>query len=216
MSTNTNLTNTSRTLLSRSTLRELLEAFAVPRAESPEGTPVDAQAEDPKNLENGEQLSPEDLVNVDGLISLLSEIRLEMAEQASTATSATLAVATPGPAGPAVSPGPVAPVIAPIAVTGPAAAPIPAVASVPAAANTDQSKWDLSALANAAAASATAHGSRYTITKGHQVGWLKGWTRVQPLVNGVSGSCCKGQPSQAAARAAFEEALAMGTVEEVD
>ncbi|KAF8160177.1 hypothetical protein BJ912DRAFT_1069604 [Pholiota molesta] len=52
----------------------------------------------------------------------------------------------------------------------------------------------------------------YVVTIGLQVGVFTHWHIVQPLVSGVSGACYRRYSSQAAAQAAFDEALAAGLV----
>ncbi|KAF6743292.1 hypothetical protein DFP72DRAFT_858996 [Ephemerocybe angulata] len=58
----------------------------------------------------------------------------------------------------------------------------------------------------------SAKGTWYVITAGREVGVFSGWHNVQPLVSGVSSACYKKWPSEAAARAVFQEALDAKTV----
>ncbi|KAG6916281.1 hypothetical protein DXG01_007522 [Tephrocybe rancida] len=53
----------------------------------------------------------------------------------------------------------------------------------------------------------------YVVTIGREVGVFQGWSRVQPLVNGVSGFGMRRCASHTAALEAFEEAMAQGLVE---
>ncbi|OBZ68739.1 hypothetical protein A0H81_11113 [Grifola frondosa] len=52
----------------------------------------------------------------------------------------------------------------------------------------------------------------YAVTRGRQVGVFEGWSNVSPLVTGVSFAIAQRYSSQAAAQAAFNAALAAGTV----
>ncbi|KAK0453022.1 uncharacterized protein EV420DRAFT_1482013 [Desarmillaria tabescens] len=56
-------------------------------------------------------------------------------------------------------------------------------------------------------------GPWYTVSKGRAVGVFKGWANVTPLVTGVGRSCYFRHPTQAAAQAAFNEAVVGGSVE---
>ncbi|KAK0493510.1 hypothetical protein EDD18DRAFT_1107897 [Armillaria luteobubalina] len=66
-----------------------------------------------------------------------------------------------------------------------------------------------------AAATATTgpDGPWYSIIKGRAVGVFRGWQNVTPLVTGVSRSCYLRHPTQAAAQAAFKEAIMSGSTE---
>ncbi|KAK0493268.1 hypothetical protein EDD18DRAFT_1356690 [Armillaria luteobubalina] len=56
-------------------------------------------------------------------------------------------------------------------------------------------------------------GPWYSIIKGQAVGIFRGWQNVTPLVTGVSRSCYLRHPTQAAAQAAFKEAIMSGSTE---
>ncbi|KAK0466894.1 uncharacterized protein EV420DRAFT_1474312 [Desarmillaria tabescens] len=56
-------------------------------------------------------------------------------------------------------------------------------------------------------------GPWYTITKGRAIGVYSGWQNVTPLVTGVGRACFFRYPTQAAAQAAFDEAVCTGVVE---
>ncbi|PBK64757.1 hypothetical protein ARMSODRAFT_1023019 [Armillaria solidipes] len=56
-------------------------------------------------------------------------------------------------------------------------------------------------------------GPWYAITKGWSIGVFHNWQNVSPLVTGVGRSCFSRYPTQAAALAAFNEAVSAGAVE---
>ncbi|KAK0479476.1 hypothetical protein EDD18DRAFT_1364174 [Armillaria luteobubalina] len=55
------------------------------------------------------------------------------------------------------------------------------------------------------------NGPWYSVSKGRAVGIFRGWQNVTPLVTGVSQSCYLHHPTQAAAQAAFKEAIMGGS-----
>ncbi|KAK0227530.1 hypothetical protein IW262DRAFT_1454670 [Armillaria fumosa] len=56
-------------------------------------------------------------------------------------------------------------------------------------------------------------GPWYAITKGRAVGVYRGWSNVTHLVTGIGRACYFRYPTQAAALAAFDEAVQVGVVE---
>ncbi|KAK0239005.1 hypothetical protein EDD85DRAFT_951217 [Armillaria nabsnona] len=65
----------------------------------------------------------------------------------------------------------------------------------------------------AAATTSGPDGPWYVISKGRAVGVFRGWQNVTPLVTGVSCAAYFRCPTQAAAQAAFNEAIIGGSVE---